>query len=251
MNTKRNNLSVTNPLEYYGASLCLLKCPSEEPMEILRAVEVLVLAEDPDFSQSMGAILQDQGYQIYLAPDAATAAEELDNYNFDLLILQSGPNNAAGLAAVRKARQVQSSPKVMVISGPKSKALPVEAFEVEVDDYLLFPFSTAEFIRRVAALLDENSAAPGRIQGLSPTARVNARALESLIFFMEEIRNSLLQAGASLQGLHRREFGHLSKSGAQKLDEVMDHLSQAAGLAWHFHQKTCYISQMNGWWKAW
>ena len=246
MNAKRNDSGFTVPLEYYGASYCRLECPSLTPMEIVKTVEVLILGEDLDVSQAMGAILQDQGYQIYLAPDVKTAVEELDNYNFDLVIVQAGRDSPDGLAAVRKAQELKSPPKIMVISGSQGKLFPVEAFESDADDYLAFPFSTTEFGRRVAALLGPELA-DRQIRDQSPAEKINAQALASLNHLMEEIRTALLQATASLQGLHRREFAHLSNDGAKKLDEMMEHLSQAVGLAWHFHHKTAHISQMHGW----
>lgn len=246
MNTERNDSGFSVPLEYYEASYCHLKCPSLTPMEIVKTVEVLILGEDLDVSQAMGAILQDQGYQIYLAPDVKTAVEELDNYNFDLVIVQVGRDSLDGLAAVRKAKQMGSPPKIMLISGTQVKLFPVEAFESDADDYLVFPFSTIEFGRRVAALLGPELA-DRQIQDQSPAEKINAQALVTLNQLMEEIRKALLQASASLQGFHGREFAHLSIDGAKKLDEVMDHLSQAVGLAWHFHHKTSHISQMNGW----
>jgi DNA-binding response OmpR family regulator len=242
MNLKTNDPGLPRHWEFIAPRYCQ-KNFSQAELETIKTLEVLILSEDSSFSEAMGTILQDQGYQVYLAPDVRTALEELDNFNFDLLIVQLSRSDQPGLAAVHKARQAQSSPKVMVISGPQGKMLPVEAFEADVDDYLIFPFSTAEFSRRVAALLEP--AAIARDQ--SPGGKINADTLGTLLLLMSEISNALLQATDSLQGLHRREFGRLSEGGAKVLDEVMTHISQAVGLAYHFHQKTSHISQMNGW----
>ena len=240
MQTNITSAGFSQPWEFYDHYCQHTDC-GQADLEIIKPLEVLILTEDGAFSQTMGAILQDQGYQIYLAPDVETAVEELNNYNFDLLLVQLGQSDRTGLAAVYKARQLADPPKIMVIGGPRGTMFPVEAFEVEVDDYLIFPFSTTEFARRTAALL--GPAARGWAQEQSP---VNVQALDSLLLFMEEMRKALLQATAALQSLHRREFDHLSEDGAKILDEVMEHIIQAAGLACHFHQKTLHTSRMNG-----
>jgi DNA-binding response OmpR family regulator len=246
MLTTTNNSGFTPSLEFYEADYYPVG-HSQADLEIIKALEVMIVAEDVDFSRAMGAILQEQGYQIYVAPDVQTAVEELDNYNIDLLIVQLSRDSLAGLAAVRQARQGENSAKVMIISGPTGKEFPAEAFEADVDDYLLFPFSTAQLGRRVAALLGPELAARGQIHDQSPAEKINAHALESLHLLMGDIRNTLLQVSASVRGLNHREYGHLSPDGAKKIDEILGHISQAMDLANTFYHRTSPISQINGW----
>lgn len=232
MSAKTKNAGNFPPLDYCDQEDC------SRADQIIHALEVLLVAEDNGFSQAMGSFLQDQGYQVYLAPDVGTAVEELANYNFDLLIVQLGRNDQAGLAAVHQARRLKNPPKIMVLCGPQGKMLPVEAFEVEVDDYLIFPFSTAEFSRRLAVLAGPVLRAGGSV----PVHRFNARMLDNLVEIMEEIRQALHQAAAALQGFQGREAGCFNEGEPQMLDEIMARLSQAVGLAGHFDNRSAPAS---------
>ncbi len=247
MHTERSNSGFPPHLEFGDASWCCLKCHSQARMEIVKEVEVLMVSEDFEFSQAMGAILHDQGYQIYLAPDVKTAVEEMDNYNFDLVVIQLSRDSQEGLKAVSQAKQAGNPAKVMVISGPKDRVFPLEAFQMDVDDYLIFPFSTAELGRKVAALLGPGLAVPSAFQKESPAEKINAQVLESLSLLMGEIRSSLVKATASLKSVNTREGGCLSAEGAEKIGEVVRQISQVIGLANDFHRKTSQISQFNGW----
>jgi DNA-binding response OmpR family regulator len=246
MNTKTRDCDFPLHQEFYDASWCCLTCHSQAEAEIVQETEVLIVTEDFEVSEAIGSILQDQGYQIYLAPDVSTAVAELDNYNFDLLVIQLSHDSQEGLAAVYKAKQGENHTKVMVISEPRGKVFPVAAFELELDDYLIFPFTTAELCRRVAALLGPGLSAFGGLAEQSPAERINARALESLNLLMGEIRSSLVKATASLSQVKARFHGHVDKKGTEQIDEVAEHMAHVIALTQDFHRKSEQHSQFHG-----
>jgi DNA-binding response OmpR family regulator len=242
MQSKRDDYGFPSFLEDCPAVWPCPTCRGQAEVELIKELEILIVAEDLEFAKAMGAILQEQGYQIYLAPDVETALEELDNYSIDLLIVQPGRDDLANLDAALKVKQGEAPVKVMVISGPRGKMFPVEAFELEVDDYLIFPFSTAELGRRVASLLGPGLPDLGDFPAQSPAERINARTLASLRLLMGEIRSTLVKANASLQTVNRSEYGPLNKEGAAKINEILHHISRTIGLAEGFHRKTLHLS---------
>jgi DNA-binding response OmpR family regulator len=242
MQTKREDYGFPFLLEGCAADWPCPVCRGQAEIELIKELEILILGEDFEFAQAMGAILQEQGYQIYLAPDVETALEELDNYNFDLLIVQPGRDNLSGLDAAVKAKQVNGQIKVMVISEPRGRVFPVEAFELDVDDYLLFPFSTGELGRRVAALLGPGFPVLGGFPAQSPAEEINARILASLRLLMGEIRSTLVKANASLQTVKPAEYDCLNKKDAAKINEVLQHISRTIGLADDFQRKNLKLS---------
>lgn len=246
MNTKRD---CDFPLhrEFYDASWCCLTCRSQVEADLARETEVLIVTEDFEFSQAIGSILQEQGYQVYLAPDVNTAVVELDNYTFDLLVIQLSHDSQEGLTAAYKAKQGENHTKVMVISGPRGKVFPAAAFELEMDDYLIFPFTTAELCRRAAALLGQGLPAFGGLAEQSPVETVNTRALESLNLLMGEIRSSLVKATVSLNRVKARSHIHVDKESTEQIDEVAEHLAHVIALTQDFHRKSSRHSQFHGW----
>lgn len=237
MSSERSSVGFSPHQEYLDAMFCQT-CLSQvggEP-EWVQEPEIMIAAEEFAFSQALGAILKDQGCQIYLAPDVDTAIEELKNYGVDLLIIQVSRGNRAGMEAIYQAKKVAGA-KVVVISGPHGKDFPVEAFDQDVDDYLVFPFTTAELRRRVASLLGSGSALPKNYADQSSAGKINDRALQSLQLLMAEIRNSLVRASASLNFiLDRGAEGDI-------IEEVMREIFCVISLADNFQRNTSYLSQ--------
>ncbi len=115
--------------------------------------EILLVDDGSQFFMAIGEMLQSLGYQVYFAPDAQTALEELPNYDFDLVIAKVGQDSGEGLGVLQKAKQLHSHTRVMVIQGDTRGAFPLEAYRMKVDEYLLRPWGLAELFRRVAMCL--------------------------------------------------------------------------------------------------
>ena len=59
--------------------------------------EILLIEDGSDLFPKIGAMLQNQGFQVTLAPDAATALEEVLNNNFAAIIVGASREQSAGL----------------------------------------------------------------------------------------------------------------------------------------------------------
>ncbi|MDI6852530.1 MAG: response regulator [Deltaproteobacteria bacterium] len=212
--------------------------PGLEP-EWLSEPEIMIVTDQYAFSQALGTALKEQDCQIFLAPEFSTAVDDLQNYSFDLLVIQVSRSNPAGMAAIRQAKHAGA--KVIVISGPQGRDFPLESFELEVDDYLIFPFTMAQLRRKVAALL---ASAPVR-QERSRAEEVNARVLKSLQFLMAEIRTSLVRAVESLNGAE--DGSRPERQASRKMDEILREISHAIGLTDVFQRKTSHLAQFSDW----
>ncbi|MGQ9687255.1 MAG: hypothetical protein ACUVXF_00485 [Desulfobaccales bacterium] len=122
--------------------------------------KILIFSVDQEFAQKLTVFLGHQGYRLYVAPDLEAVLEEMYNYTFDLLIIQMNRGNPLNMAVVRQAQRPGNRTRVLVVSSSQGDLFPLEAFQAEVGDYLVFPFSTAELARRVAALLGSTDLNP-------------------------------------------------------------------------------------------
>lgn len=217
-----------------------LRYREETAVEFAHEPEILIVMEDFLFSRAIGTILQDQGYQVFLAPDVITAIEEMANYNFDLVIVQLRRGKFAGLEAAKKAKEAGRS-KVLVLSGPQEMVFPAEAFQMEVDDYLVFPFSMAELSRRVAACLGPASAGVIQTERKSQAELINERFLESLHLLFGEIKSSLGSVSTSLNLINRARYGKVEREVTEKLHEVGEQVSHIIRLANIFNNRTSQI----------
>ena len=121
----------------------------------MKLKEILLVDEKVPISSAIDFILQSKGYLVMLAPDAVTASEDLDNYCFDLMLVYLTGYEKDKLDLLRQANRRSPQTKVMIAANPQKMTLPLKAFQLEVDDYLLTPFSALELCRRVKHCLNQ------------------------------------------------------------------------------------------------
>jgi len=119
--------------------------------------EILLVDAKTPITSAIGFILQSRGYLVTLAPDAETAAAELDNYCFNLMLVYLTGHEKDKLALMRQAKQRSPRTKIMVVGNPRILPLPNEVFQTEMEDYMLTPFTASELCRRVERCLQKIS----------------------------------------------------------------------------------------------
>lgn len=170
--------------------------------------EILLVDERTPIISAIGYILQSKGYQVVLAPDAETALEELNNYYFDMLLVYLAGCESDKLDLLREAKKRAPWTKVMLAGNPRKLTMPIEAFQVEVDDYLLTPFDAGELCRRVKQCLNKTEVL--RPETCSEkTVVINERVLEALRLKFCDIQNTLLSLVANLNNMVRGNPGLL------------------------------------------
>ena len=111
--------------------------------------EILLVDAKAPICSAISFILQSHGYLVMLAPDAGTASEDMGNYCFDLMLIYLNGYERDKLDLIRQTNRRCPQTKVMIVANPQRMTLPLEAFQMEVDEYLLAPFSVPELCRRV------------------------------------------------------------------------------------------------------
>lgn len=97
----------------------------------------------------MGWVLEYQGFSIKAVRGPEAALEALVKKNYDLIIAKISISEKDSFTALRLARKINPLTKIMLITDRLDLALPVEAYEINVDDYIIMPISAGEFWRRV------------------------------------------------------------------------------------------------------
>lgn len=154
--------------------------------------EILLVDEKAPITSALSFILQSNGYLVMLAPDAVTASEDLDNYCFDLMLVYLNGYDQDKLDLLRQAKMRCPQTKVMIAANPRKTTLPLEAFQVEVDDYLLTPFSLSELCRRVKHCLHHSKILKPKSVFEGRGATVNKLLFNLLRLKFYDIDNKLL-----------------------------------------------------------
>jgi len=97
----------------------------------------------------MQALLEREGYTAALASDLPRALDSIQKWNphgiiLDLM-LRGGENGIDLLEQLRK----ESSVPIIMLSGYSDEAMRVRALTLGADDFVIKPFSTAEFMARL------------------------------------------------------------------------------------------------------
>ena len=112
---------------------------------------ILVADDDPQIRQILQLLLSSEGYAVVTAEDGLRAAE-MAKEEIDLYLLDVDMPGQTGIMAAAQIRKQYETPIVFLTaySGESDKVL---GFSVGADDYIVKPFSSAELLLRIRAVL--------------------------------------------------------------------------------------------------
>jgi DNA-binding NtrC family response regulator len=111
--------------------------------------EILLLGDGSQSFRTMGWVLEYRGLSIKALKGPEAALEAMVKQNYDLIIAKLSPEERDNLAVLRQAKKINPSTKVMLITDRLDLTLPLEAYTIDIDDYIIMPISAGEFWRRV------------------------------------------------------------------------------------------------------
>jgi DNA-binding response OmpR family regulator len=114
--------------------------------------QILVVEDDARIADLIVKNLEAVGYACHASPDGGRALADYERLKPALVVLDLGLGGLDGLEVARRIRKESDVPILMVTahSGESDKLL---GLEIGADDYVTKPFSTAELVARVRALL--------------------------------------------------------------------------------------------------
>lgn len=142
----------------------------------------ILLVEDEDsIAQPFARLLAREGFEATIAGTAARALELFDRVQPDLVLLDLGLPDGDGRDVARELRGRSRVPIIM-LTARGTETDRVVGLEIGADDYVVKPFSSAEVVARIRAVLRrtaeagaprERPAGPIEIRGLriEPEAR--------------------------------------------------------------------------------
>jgi DNA-binding response OmpR family regulator len=144
---------------------------------------VLVVDDEPTIGEVVGRYLQHAGYATRVARDGRSALAAAEDERFDLVVLDLMLPGLDGLEVMRRLRDRNraAAPAIIVLTARGEESDRVVGLRLGADDYVVKPFSPAELVARVDAVLRRVDTAgepepPLRFDGLEidPSARTVA-----------------------------------------------------------------------------
>ena len=123
---------------------------------------VLVVDDDPKIAQLVRAYLEREGLPVVTAADGRSALAAIDERRPRLIVLDLMLPEIDGMTIARKVRAESDIP-ILMLSARGAVADRIQGISEGADDYLPKPFSPAELVVRVKAIL--RRAQPVRTRG--------------------------------------------------------------------------------------
>ena len=116
-------------------------------------MRLLIVEDDPKLAEFVARGLRAEHYAVDLAADGRDGQNNINTYDYDLLILDLMLPIISGSELLRRVRRSHPSLPVLVLTARDAVEEKVKHFEAGADDYLTKPFDFAELAVRVKALL--------------------------------------------------------------------------------------------------
>ena len=129
--------------------------------EMASPIHILAVDDEPTIVEFLRVGLGYEGYQVDVAMDGRTALERLRQETFDLVILDVMLPGLDGFETCKRIRMNSDVP-ILMLTARDEIADRVMGLYLGADDYLIKPFSFAELLARVRAILRRRGAVMGQ-----------------------------------------------------------------------------------------
>ena len=114
--------------------------------------KILVVDDEPALRDTVGYALRQEGFEVEVREDGDSGLEAALTDGFDLVILDLMLPGLPGTEVCRRLR-AQSAIPIVMLTARGAEVDRVVGLEIGADDYVTKPFSMAELIGRVRAIL--------------------------------------------------------------------------------------------------
>ena len=118
----------------------------------MEQAKILVINDGSALFYGMAGLLESKGFSTKVTETAAEALETLSACWFDLVIMKLHSGQTDRAALLPKIKELCPKAKLIIMSDQAT--LPVEAYEVAVDDYIIRSCSAADLWRQIFSCLE-------------------------------------------------------------------------------------------------
>ena len=116
-------------------------------------MRILIVEDEKKLSAIIERGLQAEGFAVDTAFDGSAALEQASSFAYDLILLDIQLPGLSGTDVLRRVREKNRTVPILILTARDAVQDKVVHFEAGADDYLTKPFSFAELLVRVKALL--------------------------------------------------------------------------------------------------
>jgi DNA-binding response OmpR family regulator len=121
-------------------------------------MRILIIDDEPELLAQLEQVLGAQKYDVETAGDGEAALDRLFDGTFDLILLDIMLPKRDGLSVLREIRRAGLTTPVLMLTAKGGTEDKIQGLDLGADDYLAKPFSVAELLARIRALLRRTTA---------------------------------------------------------------------------------------------
>ncbi|RJR35216.1 MAG: hypothetical protein C4567_14830 [Deltaproteobacteria bacterium] len=163
----------------------------------MKPAEILMVYEGMPVLLLIAEALEFQGHRVTVTNNARISAAGLDRKTYDLIIFKW----SKAPEATTVLNRMKPETKLIILS--EEHKLPMEAYRVEVEDYIFLPCRPPEIWKRIAASLKRLEFRPLPKETANNLYPVNRRIYHQLVTLFNEMRTSILSMSSFTQLLQK------------------------------------------------
>jgi DNA-binding NtrC family response regulator len=120
--------------------------PKEEQMIGLK---ILLVDDEVVFAENMSSLLSTRGYQVTAVNNGQSAITELEEQDFDVVVLDLKMPGMDGIATMKEIKKLEIFTEILVLTGHGSIDTAMEAIKLGAYDYLTKPCEVEELTAKI------------------------------------------------------------------------------------------------------
>jgi len=117
---------------------------------------ILVVDDDKRIRNLLTRYLSENGFLVTSTASSAEARKQLNNFIYDLIVLDVMMPGESGISLTQSLKKVSSVP-ILLLTAMAESADRVAGFEIGADDYLTKPFEPKELVFRIKNILKRDA----------------------------------------------------------------------------------------------
>ena len=179
--------------------------------------KILVVEDEASFSEALAYVLGKEGFEVVVADTGDGAIAAFDKVGADLVLLDLMLPGLSGTEVCRQLRSRSSVPIIM-LTAKDTEVDKVVGLELGADDYVTKPYSKAELIARIRAVLRRQGESSSMQEGVITAGPVRIDVERHQVNINDELVSLPLKEFELLEFLVRNSGRVLTRS--QLIDRV-------------------------------
>jgi two-component system, OmpR family, copper resistance phosphate regulon response regulator CusR len=148
---------------------------------------ILFVEDEPKVAASVKQGLEENGFEVDLAPDGAVGSYLASSKKYDVILLDVNLPHVSGYEVCRSIRAKDPSVPVIMLTAMQAIENKISGFDAGADDYIAKPFDFRELLARVKVFLKRST--------------TGSEAPEDIVLRVADLELNLAEKSVTRQGM--------------------------------------------------